>query len=202
MLVLRLCTGSVIVMDSLNKIKKELNEMQEAREKAIKIQRDIIPICAQAIRDIQKNNYNDAEKKLEKAKEKINEVEGILRKYPEIVNSVLGQSYQEFAELSIFLSYIKKKKLPELSKIPAKFYLLGLGDAIGELKRVGMELLAEHNLKEAEELAEEMEDLYFEFSQNVYPNAIVPGLKPKQDAMRKVVTAFKEQILMHKLTRP
>ena len=86
--------------------------------------------------------------------------------------------------------------------VPPKFYLLGLGDAIGELKRVGMELLSAHKTKEAQALKEELEDLYYEFSKKTYPNAIVPGLKPKQDAMRRVLNDYNDSIHRHKMTRP
>jgi translin len=185
----------------LAKVRKELDAAFAARERAVKAQREIIPMCAQAIRDIQKKKYTDAERKLKEVERKIKEVEGILHSYPEVVNSILGPSYQEYAELAIFLSYMKDKKLPMLN-VPAKFYLTGLGDAIGELKREGLELLAEHKLKEAEKLADELEDLYFEFSQYVYPNTVVPGLKHKQDIARRVLNDYHNLILSHKLTRP
>lgn len=188
-------------MNNLKNIKKELQEIQDLREKAIKIEREIVPICAQAIRDIQKNKYNEAGVKISRIREKINKCEKILNGHPEIIVNILGPAYQEYAELAIFLSYIKKRKLPKLN-IPAKFYLLGLGDAIGELKRVCVEYLAEGRIDEAEKLADKLEDLYFELSQHVYPNAIVPGLKRKQDIARKVLNALYNQIITHKLMRP
>ena len=82
--------------------------------------------------------------------------------------------------------------------ILVKFYLLGLGDAIGELKRIGMELLSEHKLKQAEKLADDLENLYFEFSQSVYPNSIIPRLKHKQDVARQVLNVLHEEILRYK----
>ena len=184
----------------LKKVKKELDAMYLAREKALKVQREIVPLCSSAIKDLHHNRRAPAMKKLQKIKSKIKKVEGILKKYPEIVNSVLGAAYQEFAELSIFLTYTSTGKLPEL-KIPAKFYVLGLGDAIGELKRRGMELLAEHRIKQALALEKKLEGLYFEFADFNYPNVVVPGLKHKQDIARKVLNDFHNQILAYKLTR-
>jgi len=182
-------------------VKRELEKMYQAREKAIKINREIVPLCAQAIRDIQKDQYKRAEKNLQKIKRLVKKSEKILARYPDVLVNVLSSAYQEYAELSIFLSYLKTKKLPKID-VPPRFYILGLGDAIGELKRVGMELLSQHKIKEAERLREELEDLYFEFSKNTYPNSLVPGLKPKQDAMRRVLNDFNNAILSHKLTRP
>ena len=185
----------------LKQVEKELNAAYCAREKAFHIQREIVPLCAQAIREIQKNKYGQAERRLRKIRALIRRCEAILTKYPELRMSVLGMAYQEYAELSIFLSLLKTKKMPKMD-VPAKFYLLGLGDAIGELMREGMSLLSKHKLKEAEELKEELEDLYYEFSKSTYPNSMVPGLKPKQDAMRRVLNDFNDSIQSHMLTRP
>ena len=187
-------------MIMLSKVHHELEKMNNARERAIKANREIVPLCAQAIRDIQKEKYRQAEKSLARIRKKIKAVEKLLKDYPDLLYNILSSGYQEYAELSIFLSYVKKRKLPKLD-IPAKFYLLGLGDAIGELKREGMSLLSKHKLKEAERLKEELEDLYYEFSKKTYPNSLVPGLKPKQDAMRRVLNDYNDSIHSHKMTR-
>jgi len=184
----------------LSQVHHELERMLNARERAYHIQREIVPLCAQSIRDIQKDKYKLAEKNLKRIKKKIKAVEKLLKNYPDLLYNILGSGYQEYAELSIFLSYVKRRKLPRMD-IPAKFYLLGLGDAIGELKRVGMELLSKHRIKEAEKLKEELEDLFYELSRKTYPNSVVPGLKPKQDAMRRVLNDFNNAILSYRSTR-
>jgi len=175
--------------------------MNQTRERAFKISREIVPLCAQSIRDIQKEKYSLAEKNLKKIKKLIKKVELLLKNYPDMLYAVLGAGYQEYAELSIFLSYVKRRKLPKLD-VPPRYYILGLGDAIGELKREGMSLLSRHKLKEAERLKGELEDLYYEFSKKTYPNSLVPGLKPKQDAMRRVLNDYNDSIHSHKMTRP
>ena len=184
----------------LSQVHRELERMNQAREKAIKVSREIVPLCAQAIRNIQKEKYGLAEKSLTKIRKKIKAVERLLKKYPDLLYNILGSGYQEYAELSIFLSYIKKRRLPKVD-VPPKFYLLGLGDAIGELKREGMNLLSKGKLREAERLKEELEDLYYEFSRKAYPSSLVPGLKPKQDAMRRVLNDYNDAIHSHKMTR-
>lgn len=184
----------------LANVHRELEAMNRARERAYHIQREIVPLCAQSIRDIQKDKYRLAERNLKRIRKKIKAVETLLRGYPDLVYTVLGSAYQEYAELSIFLLYVKKRKLPK-PDVPARFYLLGLGDAIGELKREGMKLLSRGKLKEAESLKEELEDLFYELSRKTYPNSLVPGLKPKQDAMRRVLNDYNDSIHSHKMTR-
>lgn len=184
----------------IEKISKELSKQMQVRENLIKVQREIIPLCAQAIRDVQKDKFNDAEKAVKRIGEIIKKTEKETVNYPEITDSLLGTAYQEYAELVIFLNYMKKSILPEI-KIPAKYYLLGLGDAIGEMKRAGMELLAVGKTDEADKLHKELEDLYYEFSKNVYPNSVVPGLKQKQDAMRRTLNNLHESIINAKMKR-
>lgn len=185
----------------LNQVKRQLDSVLEVREKAMRIQREVVPLCAQTIRDVHGGKRASAEQKVKLIERKIAEAEGILKQNPEIVNSVLGIAYQEYAELAIFLSYLKSGKLPKLS-VPPQFYLTGLGDAIGEIKREGLELLAKHDLKGAEALEGKLEELYAIFASFSYPNSIVPGMKHKQDVARGVINAFHDQILAHKLTRP
>lgn len=185
----------------LESIKKELEEEYRAREKAIGMQRRIIETCARAIRDLHKPDFESAGKKLEDAKALIKETERALEKYPETAERMLSISYQEFAELQILLSYMRERKLPEPKRIgvPSKYYLLGMADAVGELKRQAMEMLASGDVKGAEKLYNELQEIYYEFSTFVFPSSIVPALKMKQDAMRKILNDLHSQIMAQKL---
>ena len=184
----------------INKILKQLDKKTETRETALKKQRKIVPLCAQAIRNVQKGEYKKAEKSVKEIEKAIKGIEKILKNYPDLINPVLGTPYQEYAELMILTSYLETKKLPKLN-IPPQYYLTGFGDAIGELKRVTMDLLAEGKLKKAEKLAEELEGLNYLFSKQVYPNSIVPGLKQKQDAARRILNSLHEQIVNYKIKK-
>ena len=111
---------------------------------------------------------------------------------------MLGSAYQEYAELMTYLSVVRTGKLPRVA-VPAEYYLTGLGDAIGELKRYALELLAKGKRKEAEELYESLEDLYAEYASLAYPGSIVPGLKRKQDVARKVLNDLRETLAKTKI---
>ena len=184
----------------IKEVLKELDKKVEVREKALKKQRRIVPLCAQAIRNVQKGRIKQAEKSVKEIEKTIKQIEKDIKKYPDLKNSVLGAPYQEYAELMILINWLEKKKLPKLS-IPPQYYLTGLGDAIGELKRVAVDYLAEGKIKQAEQLYKELEELNYEFSKQVYPNSIVPGLKQKQDTARKVLNSLHEQIANYKIKR-
>ncbi len=190
----------IFLKTKIGKILKQLDKKVEVREKALKKQRKIVPLCAQAIRDVQKNKVKKAEKSVKEIEKIIKEIEKDLEEYPDLKNSVLGTPYQEYAELMILITYLKNKRLPELN-IPPQYYLTGLGDAIGELKRTAMDYLGQGDLKKAEGLYKELEELNYLFSKQVYPNSIVPGLKQKQDAARRILNNLYEQIVNYKIKK-
>lgn len=172
-----------------------MDKKYKAREQALKANREIVPLCAKAIRLVQKKKFKDAMKEANKIEKKIRAIEKLLKNYPDITNTVLGAAYQEYAELAIYLNFIEKKTLPTLS-VPPKYYITGLGDAIGELKRYALELVSEGKEKEARKLYEKLEDLYVEYASLTYPNSIVPGLKHKQDTARKVLNDLRERVIL------
>ena len=183
----------------LQKTKKQLEKKFTAREKALKLQREALPLCSAAIRNIHKNKISAAKQKIGKIRGLIKKMEHILKTHSDMKGPVIGIIYQEFAELMIYQSILETGKLPKLN-IPEKFFVTGLSDAIGELKRYCLDLLAQNKLKEAEKMESQLEDLYYELSSLNYPNSIVPGLKRKQDVTRNVLNELHKQILSYKLS--
>ncbi|MBS3060522.1 MAG: hypothetical protein J4432_03370 [DPANN group archaeon] len=185
-------------MTKLAQIKQELDVIQDVRDKLIKDSREIIPACAKAIREFQKGKTAEAKAQLQTIDGKIRKLEASHKEHPELVAQMLGAAYQEYAELAILISFYESRKLPNLN-VPSEAYLTGMGDAIGELKRVAMDMLGRAEIKDAEQLYNDLEDLYAEYSQLVYPGSIVPGLKPKQDMARKTLNNLHDLIISSKL---
>jgi len=183
----------------LQKTKKELEKKFAAREKALKLQREALPLCSAAIRNVHKNKLTAAKQKIAKIRGLIKKMEHVLKKHPDLIGSTIGIIYQEYAELRIYLSFLQTGTLPKLN-VPEKYFVTGLADAIGELKRYVLELLSEGKLKDAVKMEEKLEDLYYQLSSLNYPNSIVPGLKRKQDVARNVLNELHKQIISYKLT--
>ncbi len=187
-----------MVKQMLDKIEEELEEAYEKREKVLKERRDILPLCQEGVKHIHQNEFEKAEEKKKESERIIKKCEEKLEKYPVLKDKALGKSYQEYAELCILKNYLEKRKLPELD-VPPKYYLTGLGDAIGELKRHAMDKLGEGKINEAEDMEKELEKLYVKFRKFSYPNSVVPNLKRKQDVARKVLNELHENIVSAKI---
>lgn len=182
----------------LNRIRENLENAYQKREEVLKKRRGILPLCQEGIKAIHQNDLQEAERKRRKALELIEECEEILEGHPVLLDKALGKSYQEYAELCIVKNYLEKEELPEID-VPDRYYLTGLGDAIGELKRYAMDKLGEGDIEAAEEMESELEDLYVKFNRFSYPNSVVNNLKRKQDVARKVINSLHDNIVSAKI---
>jgi translin len=174
---------------NLKQAKSEMDKTQKSREGLMGSKREIVILCSKAIRDIHTYNYAAAKEKLKGIESEIARIEKVLKSNPEMKKRLLGICYQEYVELKVLLGVIDNGKLPEL-KVPPEHYILGVLDAIGELKRRAMDLILKGETDKAMKLYDTMEAIYFEIEGLAYPGSLVPGLKPKQDAMKRVLESL------------
>jgi len=172
-------------MTDLKTAEKELEALYQQREKVLPLQRKAVRDSSLAIRQVQVGNLGEAEKMAAGIKAQIDEMEKLVAKWPRLAGQ-LNTPYQEYAELMVLLSVVKTGKVPSLD-VPPEAYLTGTLDAIGELKRVCMELLASGKTAEAVALFKTMEEVYYSMQGYAFPDSIVPGLKAKQDAMKALL---------------
>lgn len=182
----------------LEEVKEDIEEEYLQREEVLKKRRAIIPICQEGVTKSLRGELEEAEGKRKEALKILRECERELEGYPVLIDKLLKQSYQEYAELKIVKNYIDKGSITK-AEVPSKYYLTGLLDAIGEIKRHGMNKLGEGEINEAEEILRDLEDIYLEASKFSYPNSIVPGLKRKKDVARKVINNLNENIISAKI---
>lgn len=85
---------------------------------------------------------------------------------------------------------------PEEVGVPHEPYLLGLADAEGELRRAILDLLRKGELRQAEELFSLMERVYEFLVEFDYPDAILPGMKRKQDVVRGLIEKTRGELIL------
>ena len=170
----------------------EIGELYNEREKVMPLNRKAVTTCAAAIRQVHVGNIRGAKAMVKDAAALIAQLEKAVATEPRL-EPFLGTPYQEYVELMVLISMVEEEGMPKLD-VPADAYLLGSLDAVGELKRVCMELLAKGKRKEALALFGKMEEMYYSMEGYSFPNSLVPGFRHKQDAMKAVLERLHETV--------
>ena len=112
-------------------------------------------------------------------------------------------AFQESVEASLLAAVLARRPLPgpdELGVAP-EIYLQGLGDVVGEMRRLILSQLHQGDLARADELLGEMEQMFRTLMRFDTTRAIVQ-LKPKQDTARSLLERTRGEVTMaHLLAR-
>ncbi|WP_019178275.1 translin family protein [Methanomassiliicoccus luminyensis] len=173
--------------DIANRIESRLEEKDQVREVAIKSSRAINRLSGSIVHAIHKGE--DVRAMMHEALDETHRLRSLLEDYPEIWESGLVEgALQELAEAAILLALIKDEAFPDPDEmgIPGAAYLLGLADAVGELRRFVLEKLREGDIEQARKHLDLMEDMFLVLMRFDYPDALVP-IRRKQDVARSLL---------------
>lgn len=179
-----------------DRLQEELDEKDTVREIAIKSSRAIIRISSSAIHLIHKGE--EVAGLMAEAAEEASRLRGLLGDHPDIMGSgLITDALQEMAEAEILHSIVADKDLPtpEELAVSGPAYLLGLADAVGELRRFALESLRSGDVKRAEEYLEMMEEIFLMLMRFDYPQALV-AIKRKQDIARSLLEKTRGEIAL------
>ncbi len=162
-----------------------------AREKALRLSREIIRYSANAIRAIHRQEKVNAEQLLVSAHALLRELANdVLQKHDDLVHAgFVHDAQKEFAEASTTLALVTGKPLPEPEALGVSYpaYLNGLGEAVGELRRYLLDSLRRNDLSRCEELLAIMDDIYAVLITMDFPDGITYGLRRTSDAVRGIL---------------
>lgn len=171
----------------VNDIDEKLDDKDTVRELVMKSSRTIERLSRQIIQEI--HNNEDPREKFNEAFQEISKVKSIVEDYPELYYSgMLRNGFQELAEAHILWAIKSGNSLmtPKELDITPGSYVLGLGDVVGELRRMALDNLADSKVNDARRLLEIMEQIKDILMIFDYPNAVLP-VKHKQDIARDLV---------------
>ncbi|MEE8618647.1 MAG: haloacid dehalogenase, partial [Dehalococcoidales bacterium] len=158
-----------------DQIRQTFSAKDTAREKALPLCREVIRHCSQAIRAVHRQEFDQAEERLQSARNLLNQAKQAVTAYSELSNAnFIRDAQKEFAEGSITLALVTGKQPPdpdELGIDPAA-YLNGLGEAVGELRRYLLDSMRKGDLSQGEELLSAMDDVYSILITMDFPDAI------------------------------
>jgi len=177
------------IQAEVEKARMFLSERDEVREKAIKASRDVIKHSGRMITEIQKGDLSKAEEYLRQLKESTERFLELVRPYPELYYS--GMAYNalsEYVEAIVLYAIVTGRDIPGYEElgIPPTPYLQGLGDVVGELRRLVLEEIRRGSYDKAWEYFEVMEAIYLALRSLDLPEALAPGVRHKADVARRL----------------
>jgi translin len=174
------------VRRSIKAIESRLSEQLARRDRVLKDSRDVISASSRAIIDVHTGKLKEGEKELAKAKSLLKELkkssDGSVARY-------LVSPETEVVEASAVISLAKGRSVPSMEDLGAspEAYLLGLLDAIGELKRLVLDSILQRKLSKAKKYFGTMEELYSICSPLAVYDHVVNGARRKIDVARMLV---------------
>ncbi|EWG08083.1 MAG: haloacid dehalogenase superfamily protein [Candidatus Aramenus sulfurataquae] len=190
------------IIDFLNNIEPKLSARSDSREQLLLKSRELIRLCGETISLTHRQKKEEALKKFQEAVNKAREIEQIVSNYPELLYGDVGTAFQELAEASIVLSFYfdVELRLPNDLGIPDIYYITGIADAVGEMRRALLEKLRKGDgVKEAERILEYMDVIYENLWKMEYPKSLVPGLRQKIDQLRKILEESRHDVFLASL---
>lgn len=171
---------------SLSESGKTLEFVVARREQLIKESREVIALAAKSIVCIHNSKFDEAKELQKQANNSLEE----LRKIAgfDLIRYVLP-SEVELVECSTFLALSTNSELPtrEELKVEPGSYVLGLLDAIGEMKRMVLDTIRKGEFERAERIFTTMEKLYLMLAPFSVYDHVVGGAKKKLDVARMLI---------------
>ncbi len=171
-------------------IRRDFDEQNTARDRALAQARALTRECALAIRAVHRQERDIMQEHLDQAARLAADLRTGLEPYPDLYHSGYTQdALKEYAEASITCVLILHQSLPtpqELGLLPHT-YLNGLAEAIGELRRRILDILRHGYSEEVEILLGHMDDIFSVLVTMDYPDAITYGLRRQTDVARSII---------------
>ncbi len=173
------------VRRSLRAAESRFSGQLERRDRVLKESRDVISACSRAIIDVHTGKVKEAEKELAAARVQLRS----LKSSDGSASRYLVSPETEMVEASAVIALAKGKEVPSMEMLGAspEAYLLGLLDAIGELKRLVLDSILQRKAAKAKRYFDVMQELYSLCSPLAVYDHVVNGARRKIDVARMLV---------------
>jgi len=201
-----------LTKEIVERMRRHFDAQTELRERVLDLSRKVIRASARAITAMHRGDSKTVKEMLTEAQAGLAELKNVTKSDPLWMESgAVYSAQQEYGEAMIVQELIARDRLltPEKLKIPFQPYLNALADVAGELRRRALDLIRADDVAGAERMLKTMEDVHELLMSFDYPDAILPGMKRRQDMVRGVLektrgdltTALRQQKLERALER-
>ena len=184
------------IIDKLNRIKENFEKIDQKREIAIKLNRELINLSNRVMASIYSGDHVILEEMTARLSEKYREVrDEFLKKdidpyeYQYYIK-ILRDGLKEYTEAILFYSVYRgeySKLKSELESIPDEPFMDGLFEFIGELRRLFLDALGNRDIKKAEETLGFMKTLYNNLLSIGLKSFYVKDFKHKVDVIKQIM---------------
>jgi translin len=181
------------------KIRTSFEAKNRVRDETLRLSRELIRHCANAIRATHRGEFENATGLLVTAKALASEIVDGVADYADLYHAGYTQdALKEFAEASITYALITDRPLPDPDELGVEYaaYLNGLGEAAGELRRHVLDLIRHGELERGEEILSMMDDIYGVLVTMDFPKAVTGGLRRTTDMVRGVLERTRGDLTM------
>ncbi|NLE43901.1 MAG: haloacid dehalogenase [Chloroflexi bacterium] len=171
-------------------IRTDFERRNAARDEALRRTRELIRMCATAIRASHRNEWEDAHEILRQADALAQEISGVVEAYPDLMYAGYTQdALKELVEAHVTLALAADEPIPGPASMGVihSTYLNGLCEAASEMRRRCLDELRRGNIPEAERLLGAMDNVYDMLVTFDFPDAITGGLRRRVDQLRGVL---------------
>jgi translin len=171
-------------------LRGELDRKNAAREGALTASRELIRLCANAIRAVHRSETDQADELLRQAQARNAQLVALLEPHPDLYFAGYVQDAQkELVEAECTRRLVFGEPLPDhvALGVAAAPFANGLAEAVGELRRFILDQLRQNELSRVEALLTSMDEIYGLLVTLDYPDALTGGLRRTTDATRAIL---------------
>jgi translin len=172
------------------RIRADFEARNDARDGALRRSRELIRLCATAIRASHRDEWDTAHELLAQADAVADGIRESLVDYPDLLYAGYTQdALKELVEAHTTLALASGAPVPEPEKLGVGYpaYLNGLCEAASEMRRRCLDELRRGDTSKAEQLLEAMDEVYDMLVTFDFPDAITGGLRRRVDQLRGVL---------------
>ena len=170
--------------------RQSLADTDRARERALRLSREMIRHCADSIRAIHRGEFEAARGLIGNASALVDESGALLREHPEVYyTGYMQDALKEYVEANAVLAFIQGNPLPTPAELQvgAAPYLGGLADTVGELRRHILDKLRHDDFDGCERALALMDEIYTILVTMDFPDAVTRGLRRSTDMVRGIL---------------
>ena len=178
------------LQEMITAVRGRLEALDSVRELAYKQSREVIRLCASAIRAVHRTQWVEAEQLIGEAETAVASLTAATQPFPQIYYAGYTQDcVKEYVEAELTYALVRNRPLKSAEElhVDEAAWINGLAEAASEVRRHILDLLRHEQYEESERLLDDMDSIYTALVTLDFHDAVSGGLRRRLDAVRPVL---------------